>query len=258
MSGRWRFAWRQKHFVIDGEPVVLRVDGISDFNAPHSRKCAFDILAMGGNDLWPLPLHLRKANLERVAPPAGGITVAPFERGEIGPAVFRAACRMGPRAGFQALRSALSRRPAAALHCSIPLLEPNLSETPHAPAGNGSAWQFVSQPEQTEVSVRVRLVPICILLSCGLAAAQPTTKGDINAPTGRSAPEDVNCSRKVGPGRSKPSQAVRLRKVPRDKAHQGCSRHRMDQQKQRSSLPSSVNWQVAHRYRRTTVNRSAM
>jgi hypothetical protein len=50
----------------------------------------------------------------------------------------------------------------------------------------------------------------------------------------------VNCSPKVGPGRSTPSQAVHLRKVPRDKAHQGCSRHRMDQQKQQSSLLSSV------------------
>ncbi|MGL3107049.1 ATP-dependent DNA ligase [Bradyrhizobium sp. BR 1432] len=29
---------RQKHFVIDGEAVILGVDGISDFNALHSRK----------------------------------------------------------------------------------------------------------------------------------------------------------------------------------------------------------------------------
>jgi ATP-dependent DNA ligase len=42
-----RFSWiaeaalkknRQKHFVIDGEAVVLGVDGISDFNALHARK----------------------------------------------------------------------------------------------------------------------------------------------------------------------------------------------------------------------------
>jgi ATP dependent DNA ligase-like protein len=61
---------RQEHFVIDGEAVVLGVDGISDFNALHSRKhdhevqlYAFDILAMGGDDLRSLPLHMRKANL---------------------------------------------------------------------------------------------------------------------------------------------------------------------------------------------------
>src|SRR5271169_2847010 len=29
---------RTKQFVIDGEPVILSVDGISDFNALHSRK----------------------------------------------------------------------------------------------------------------------------------------------------------------------------------------------------------------------------
>jgi hypothetical protein len=56
--------------VIDGEAVVLGVDGISDFNALHCRKrdheaqlYAFDILAMGGDDLRSLPLHMRKANL---------------------------------------------------------------------------------------------------------------------------------------------------------------------------------------------------
>ena len=38
--------------------------------------------------------------------------------------------------------------------------------------------------------MRAGLAPICVLLSCGLAVAQPATKGDANAPTGRSAPED--------------------------------------------------------------------
>jgi len=46
--------------------------------------------------LRSLPLHLRKANLEQLlARRPDGITVAPFERGEIGPDLFRAACRMG-------------------------------------------------------------------------------------------------------------------------------------------------------------------
>jgi bifunctional non-homologous end joining protein LigD len=58
-------------------------------------KCSsFDILAMGGDDLRALPLHMRKANLEQLlARRPDGITVAPFERGEIGPDLFRAACR---------------------------------------------------------------------------------------------------------------------------------------------------------------------
>jgi len=40
---------RRKQFILDGEAVVLGLDGISDFNALHSRKrdqevqlCAFD------------------------------------------------------------------------------------------------------------------------------------------------------------------------------------------------------------------------
>ena len=94
---------RQKHFVIDGEAVILGLDGISDFNALHSGKhneevqlCAFDILAEGGEDLRKLPLHLRKSILERLlARRPEGIFVNPFERGEIGPDLFAAACKMG-------------------------------------------------------------------------------------------------------------------------------------------------------------------
>jgi bifunctional non-homologous end joining protein LigD len=63
---------RQRRFVLDGEAVILGVDGISDFDALHSRKhddevqfCAFDILAEGGDDLRKLPLSMRKTNLER-------------------------------------------------------------------------------------------------------------------------------------------------------------------------------------------------
>jgi bifunctional non-homologous end joining protein LigD len=54
-----RFPWiaeaalrnRRKQFVVDGEAVVLGVDGIADFNALHSGRqnaevqfCAFDVL----------------------------------------------------------------------------------------------------------------------------------------------------------------------------------------------------------------------
>jgi len=90
---------RIKQFVIDGEAVVLGVDGISDFEALYSRKhddevqlYAFDILALDGKDLRGLPLSMRKTNLARRP---GGIFVAPFEAGEIGPDLFLAACRMG-------------------------------------------------------------------------------------------------------------------------------------------------------------------
>jgi len=94
---------RQKRFVIDGKAVILGVDGISDFDALHSGKhndevqlCAFDMLVEGGDDLRKLTLSIRKANLERLlARRPEGIFINPFERGEIGPDLFRAACRMG-------------------------------------------------------------------------------------------------------------------------------------------------------------------
>jgi ATP-dependent DNA ligase len=61
---------RQTSFVIDGEAVLLGVDGLSDFNGLHSRRhddevqlYAFDLLALDGEDLRKLPLHLRKTNL---------------------------------------------------------------------------------------------------------------------------------------------------------------------------------------------------
>jgi ATP-dependent DNA ligase len=106
-----RFPWiveaalknRQKHFVIDGEAVILGVDGYSDFNALHAGKhndevqlLAFDVLAMDGDDLRKLSLSMRKANLARLlARRSDGIFLSDFEQGEIGPDLFRAACNMG-------------------------------------------------------------------------------------------------------------------------------------------------------------------
>jgi bifunctional non-homologous end joining protein LigD len=67
-------ALKNKHrqFVIDGEAVVLGVDGVADFNALHSGRhndevqlYAFD-MALDGDDLRSLPLSLRKANLARL------------------------------------------------------------------------------------------------------------------------------------------------------------------------------------------------
>ena len=94
---------RVKRFVIDGEAVVLGVDGIANFNALHSRRhddevqlYAFDCLALDDDDLRGLPLSMRKTNLARLlARRPDGIFVAPFEAGEIGPDLFRAACRLG-------------------------------------------------------------------------------------------------------------------------------------------------------------------
>jgi bifunctional non-homologous end joining protein LigD len=60
---------RNASFVIDGETVLLGVDGISDFNGLHSRRhdaevefYAFDMLVSDGDDLRRLPLSMRKTN----------------------------------------------------------------------------------------------------------------------------------------------------------------------------------------------------
>jgi bifunctional non-homologous end joining protein LigD len=83
-------------------PIIPGVDGISDFNALHSGKhseevqlCAFDVLAMDGDDLRRLPLTMRKANLARLRGRPEGIFLNPFEQGEIGPDLFLKACEFG-------------------------------------------------------------------------------------------------------------------------------------------------------------------
>src|ERR1700722_18430169 len=102
-----RFPWiaeaglrnRRKQFVIDGKAVILGVDGIADFNALHSGRqndqiqfCAFDVLAVDGEDVRDLPLSMRKSNLERLLRGRpDGIFINPFEIGAIGPDLFRAA-----------------------------------------------------------------------------------------------------------------------------------------------------------------------
>jgi bifunctional non-homologous end joining protein LigD len=90
-------------FVLDGEAVLLGMDGRSDFDGLHSRQhndevqfYAFDVLMSDGDDLRKLPLSMRKANLARLlARRINGIFLSDFERGEIGPDLFRHACLMG-------------------------------------------------------------------------------------------------------------------------------------------------------------------
>jgi len=96
--------------VIDGEAVMLGLDGISDFNALHSNKhndevelIAFDVLAMDGDDLRKLPLSMPEDKSRR----PGGIFLSDFERGEIGPNLFRKACEFG----FEGLVSKRADRP---------------------------------------------------------------------------------------------------------------------------------------------------
>jgi hypothetical protein len=94
---------RTSSFVLDGEAVLLGVDGRLDFDGLHSHQhngevqfYAFDVLMGDGDDLRKLPLSMRKTNLARMlARRVNGIFLSNFERGEIGPDLFRHACLMG-------------------------------------------------------------------------------------------------------------------------------------------------------------------
>jgi hypothetical protein len=81
-----------RQFVIDGEAVVLGVDGAADFNALHSRKhdhevqlYAFDIMALDGEDLRRLRHKLT------LSPPAAAPIII---------TVFRPAAAVGPAAAL--------------------------------------------------------------------------------------------------------------------------------------------------------------
>jgi hypothetical protein len=79
---------RSSSFVLDGEAVLLGVDGMSDFDGLHSGRhddevqlYAFDCLVLDGDDLRKLPLSMRKTNLARLlARRPDGIYVAPRRR----------------------------------------------------------------------------------------------------------------------------------------------------------------------------------
>ena len=94
---------KPSQFVLDGEAVVLNVDGLSDFAALQSRRYedevqfyAFDMLAGDGDDFRRLPLSMRKTNLARLLwGRSEGVHAAPYEQGEIGPDLFRHACLIG-------------------------------------------------------------------------------------------------------------------------------------------------------------------
>jgi len=70
--------------------------------------CAFDVLAVDGEDVRDLPLSMRKVNLDRLfRGRPDGIFINPFETGAIGPDLCRVACDMG----LEGLVSKRSDRP---------------------------------------------------------------------------------------------------------------------------------------------------
>jgi hypothetical protein len=86
---RSRLAWRRRNFPTSTAWFSRRHDD-------EAQLYAFDILALEGDDLRKLPLHLRKNNLARLlARRPQGISISEFEQGEIGPDLFRKACEFG-------------------------------------------------------------------------------------------------------------------------------------------------------------------
>jgi ATP-dependent DNA ligase len=94
---------RPQSFVIDGEAVWLDGDGLSQFDRLHSRKhldevrlVAFDLLAVGDDDIRAQPLHARKDRLAKLLSKSiDGIQLSEHMEGEIGPAMFEHACKLG-------------------------------------------------------------------------------------------------------------------------------------------------------------------
>jgi bifunctional non-homologous end joining protein LigD len=92
---------RRRHFVLDGEVVVLDKYGVSDFDALASRKhdkqaqfYAFDMPAGEGEGYRGQALLLREANLARLLKRrVDGIFIAEYEQGG-GDVLFRVACNM--------------------------------------------------------------------------------------------------------------------------------------------------------------------
>jgi bifunctional non-homologous end joining protein LigD len=89
------------HVMIDGEAVVFRPDGHSDFTALRSNRgaaeatlVAFDLLRFQGDDWRRLPLEVRRAQLESLVTGVDGITFSDGIAHE-GAIVFAHACRLG-------------------------------------------------------------------------------------------------------------------------------------------------------------------
>jgi bifunctional non-homologous end joining protein LigD len=93
---------RATSFLIDGEAVVCRADGVSDFDALRSRRhdddvtlIAFDLIELQGDDLRNHKLIDRKNRLAKML--ARGDVAITFN-GHLahdGPEVFEHACRLG-------------------------------------------------------------------------------------------------------------------------------------------------------------------
>jgi hypothetical protein len=145
---------RSASFLIDGEAVLLGVDGGSDFDGLHSRKhddevilYAFDVLAADGDDLRKLPLAMRKTKPGCWPTPGMDLRIR-FWRGEIGPELFRKACEFG-------LEGLVSKHRDRAYRAGI-IAELGEGEEPetsgHATSQTGVSWAVLAPAHVLEAS----------------------------------------------------------------------------------------------------------
>lgn len=89
-------------FLIDGEAIICRADGLSDFAALRVGRrahevmlAAFDLIELKGDDLRDEPLEQRKRRLEKLL--AGGVDAIAYNEhfSHQGDVVFDHACRLG-------------------------------------------------------------------------------------------------------------------------------------------------------------------
>ncbi len=87
--------------LVDGEAVVFRPDGHSDFAALRTKRgaeraafVAFDLLNVEGKDFRKLPLEVRRARLEALIEPGSAIMFSEAIEGD-GALVFAKACELG-------------------------------------------------------------------------------------------------------------------------------------------------------------------
>jgi bifunctional non-homologous end joining protein LigD len=95
-------AIRARSFLIDGEAVICRNDGVSDFNALRSRRrdhevvlIAFDLIEWQGDDLRNHKLIDRKQRLAKMLSRGDAAISYNEHLPNDGPAVFEHACRLG-------------------------------------------------------------------------------------------------------------------------------------------------------------------
>jgi bifunctional non-homologous end joining protein LigD len=124
--------------LIDGEAVVFRPDGHSDFAALRTKAggerasfVAFDLLSLEGDDLKPAPLGKRREALARLVAGVDAIQFSEALAAE-GAIVFAHACKLGlegivSKQALSLYRSGTSRN---WLKCLNPEF---LRSSPHAP-----------------------------------------------------------------------------------------------------------------------------